>query len=316
MNQPTLSNLHLINDTLLIEKTEKLVREERELLTNVLHHLCEIERRRLFSALGYKSLFDFAVKKLGYSEDQAYRRIAAMRLLKELPEIETQIENGAISLTHIGLVQSYFKQEKKLQSRELSAEHKLAVIEKIASKPVREAEKITLALSSAPELLRPDRISAISEKSIEMKFIATNNLAQKIETLKGLLAHKYPNLSLGELFEKLCDLGLKEWGYADEELSVPVLEEYTASTAVATKAAAPRKLRVNTKAQIIRGVFAQAKNKCENCDSSYALEVDHILPRAKGGSNAPNNLRLLCRHCNQRSAIEHFGQQTMDYYLG
>ena len=122
-------NLGTINDSTLIETTEKLVREERELLTKVLHHLREIERRRLFSSLGFKSLFDFAVRQLGYSEDQAYRRISAMRLLKEIPELEAKIESGEISLTHISLAHSLFKQEKN-QNKEMSHAQKWTSLRK------------------------------------------------------------------------------------------------------------------------------------------------------------------------------------------
>lgn len=89
-------NLRNVSDQVLLEKTENLVKQERELLTQVLHHLREIESRRLFSSLGFKSLFDYAVKKLGYSADQAARRISAMRLLKEIPELEEKIESGAL----------------------------------------------------------------------------------------------------------------------------------------------------------------------------------------------------------------------------
>lgn len=59
-----------------IDTTDQLVQQERELLIEILRHLREIERRRLFSALGFKSLFDYAVKRLKYSEDQAGRRIS------------------------------------------------------------------------------------------------------------------------------------------------------------------------------------------------------------------------------------------------
>ena len=281
-------NLSVISDKVLIEKTEILVLEERKLLTTVLHHLREINRRRLFSSMGYKSLFDFAVRHLCYPEDQAYRRIAAMKLIQEIPEIENRISSGEISLTHIGLAQSLFRQEKKMD-KELSHEQKLSVFDQIASKPVREAERITLSLSSAPELSKPDRVNAVAENLVEIKFTASIELQKKVECLKGLLAHKHPSISLGELFEQLCDLGLSEWNPA--------------------KTAAPRKRRVTTDA------FQKAKSKCGNCGSSYALEIDHIIPQAKGGTSDADNLRVLCRSCNQRSAIKEFGIKKMDQYL-
>ena len=297
-------NLTFLSDIALVQTTENLVRKEREILLSVLDHLREINRRRLFSSLGYKSLFEFTVRRLGYPEDQAYRRIAAMKLIEEIPEIESKINTGDISLTHIGLAQMLFRQEKKID-REMSRETKLSVFEQIAKTSVREAERITLSLSSKPETAKPDRVNAISDSIVELKFTASNELMRKVESLKGLLAHKHPNISLGELFERLCELGLEEWDPA--------------------KTAAPRKRRVNrtplraqktSQADIRHRVFKKANGQCESCGSTYALEVDHIEPRAHGGTSAENNLRLLCRTCNQRAAIIAFGVNQMQRYLG
>ena len=58
-------------------------------------------------------VYEYAIKKLGYSEDQAYRRLAAMRLLKEIPELEEKINSGSLNLTHMGMAQSLFKREQK-----------------------------------------------------------------------------------------------------------------------------------------------------------------------------------------------------------
>jgi 5-methylcytosine-specific restriction endonuclease McrA len=40
------------------------------------------------------------------------------------------------------------------------------------------------------------------------------------------------------------------------------------------------------------------KGKCACCGKKRKLAVDHIVPLAKGGSNWPNNLQLLCTPCN------------------
>jgi len=43
--------------------------------------------------------------------------------------------------------------------------------------------------------------------------------------------------------------------------------------------------------------------KCAYCDAeNVPLEVDHIHPRSKGGSDRVSNLALACRPCNQRKA--------------
>lgn len=270
-------NLRHLSDEALLAATERLVREERGILTSVLHHLREIERRRLFAALKYSSLFDYAVRGLGYSEPQAARRIAAMRLLKEMPEVEKKIESGALTLTHIGMAQTLFRQQ--AQSRE-SKKNLLQMLERTTK---REAERIIAAKSPAP--LAPDRIRAASEETIEIKFRARRSLQEKIERLKGVLAHSHPNIGLGELFELLVDRALMK------KLLTP----------------APVK---NT-----RQIWARDRGRCRNCGSTYALEIDHILPRAKGGGDDPENLRLLCRSCNQRAAIEAFGLANMEKHL-
>jgi 5-methylcytosine-specific restriction endonuclease McrA len=43
--------------------------------------------------------------------------------------------------------------------------------------------------------------------------------------------------------------------------------------------------------------------KCAYCDAeNVPLEIDHIYPRSKGGSDRVSNLTLACRPCNQRKA--------------
>lgn len=292
-------NLRNLGDSTLIEKVEILAKDEREILAKILHYLREIERRRLYAELGYKSLHDFATKRLAYSDDQAYRRIAAMRLLKEIPEIEEKITSGDLSLSHIGLAQSLFNQEKKYAGKLFTKEEKKEVFEKISTKPIREAEKITIAMASIQAVKKPDQIKTITEERIELKFQATKSLQEKIETLKGLLAHKNPDIPLGELFENLCDIGLKE---LDPGKKVATSRKHCDNVQA-------------SKAQVRREVFQNAGNKCENCGSGYALEVDHIHPKAKGGADVKENFRVLCRSCNQRAAINEFGKEAMNCYF-
>lgn len=48
-------------------------------------------------------------------------------------------------------------------------------------------------------------------------------------------------------------------------------------------------------------VLRRARFRCELCGVSAdvrALEVDHILPRSRGGSDDPSNLQALCYSCN------------------
>jgi len=93
--------LNHLSDRALLADTKNLAQTERGLLTKVIHHLREIDRRRLYSDLGYGSLFEYAVKELQYSEGQAGRRLQAMRMIKEIPEVERKIASGELNLSNV-----------------------------------------------------------------------------------------------------------------------------------------------------------------------------------------------------------------------
>ncbi len=41
-------------------------------------------------------------------------------------------------------------------------------------------------------------------------------------------------------------------------------------------------------------------NKCVQCDSTNKLEVHHILPLSRGGTNSKRNLITLCEGCHSK----------------
>ena len=49
-------------------------------------------------------------------------------------------------------------------------------------------------------------------------------------------------------------------------------------------------------------LFGQQEGRCVGCAMSFEfqhLEVDHVIPRSKGGTDHIDNLQLLCSHCNR-----------------
>jgi 5-methylcytosine-specific restriction endonuclease McrA len=68
-------------------------------------------------------------------------------------------------------------------------------------------------------------------------------------------------------------------------------------------------------------VWARDRGRCQwpthgggICGSTLRVEVDHVVPRARGGPPTVENCRLLCRAHNQLSARLAFGDGWMDRY--
>lgn len=265
--------LNTLSDNKLIFDLKNLVSREREILSQVLWHLKEIDQRKLYARESCGSLFEYCVKALKYSEGQAGRRVSACRLLREMPEITSKIENGTLNLTQLNQAKQFFHEE-NIIDRSLKKE----IIKKLEGHSTRESEKILWSLKSEDT---PRKVS------ITIK----DDTYQKLKKLQALKAHACPDLD--SFFDKVFD-----------ELNIiwnPELKRTRASARVSL--GHTRYVSQKDKAFI----WKRDNGKCKNCGSKYALEIDHIKAYALGGKTIPENLQLLCRNCNQRKGMELFG---------
>jgi len=59
-------------------------------------------------------------------------------------------------------------------------------------------------------------------------------------------------------------------------------------------------------------IFSKTKGRCSYC-GAQAEEIDHIVPRAKGGTNSTYNLTPACRACNEKKSnlsLKEFGKKV------
>ena len=124
-SKQSLSNL---SDNALLSRLHKLVTREKQTTLSILVHLAEVDRRELYLAYGFSSLFDYCVGDLGYSRSAAGRRIASARIIRRYPEVFGLLESGAVNLCTVGLVAPILDDgNKDLLLREISGKTKLQV---------------------------------------------------------------------------------------------------------------------------------------------------------------------------------------------
>jgi hypothetical protein len=274
-------NLKHLTDRALIEDTKILVTKEREVLVQLLHHLKEIDSRKLYSDLGYSSLFAYMTKGLGFSESAAGRRIQAARLLKSHPDIERKIEAGSLNLTNLNQVAFAFKNESVENQKEF-----LTKIEGMSSVDTR--KEIFKELGNSPA--KKDSIKVNSATTYEFKITIDEETNDLIKELRGL-SH---NQELGTLIKE----ALKNQIELKKKKKFALTKTRTKSTP-AVDVGVTRTLSRPQK----REVFNRDKT-CQKCGSIHYLNFDHVKAYAIGGNTSIENLRLLCTNCNQRERIK------------
>ena len=277
-------NLKYLTDKNLLSDIKQLASEERVLSLRLLYHLKEIERRRLFSDLGYGSLFEYVVKDLGYSNASASRRIQAARLLKEMPYLAKKISEGSLTLSNLALAGHLFKNE-GIVDPEIRRE----IIEKIENVTTRECEKTLFDFQTSPVI--PKETMIVTSATITtVKFNLTDETIELLDELKQVLAHN--RLSNDDLLKKVFKCALADFK----------TQKYKLNAKFSPAPVSPSIGRY-IPAIVKKQVHQRDKGKCTKCKSSYKLEYDHIIPFSQGGATTVNNLRLLCFSCNQRRLI-------------
>jgi hypothetical protein len=71
----------------LIAKAKDLAAKYRRSVADLIALIAELDRRRIFAPAGYSSTFEFCVRELLVSEDDAYRLIRSARASIKRPEV-------------------------------------------------------------------------------------------------------------------------------------------------------------------------------------------------------------------------------------
>jgi hypothetical protein len=221
------------NDAELLALMPKLVLAERASAADVLSHLVEIDRRKLFVEQACGSLTAYCIERLGYSEDEACMRVRVARVAGRFPSLLGELRSGAIHLTGLFLLSNYLtdpnhaelvaaaRNKSKREIEQLIAARfpKPDIADLIAPVP-EQTELAAAALTcsgtdpaaasagkaeaqAAP--VATGHVKPLSPARISVQFSARRELRDKIGRAQELMSHSVPSGDLGTLFERALD---------------------------------------------------------------------------------------------------------------
>jgi hypothetical protein len=292
-------------------------------LTETLQLLAEVDSRRLYLEEGCKSLYEYGTTILGYSAEQFYRRQAAMRVMKELPEVTEKVVSSELNLTHLTQAKTFF-QSKTKQDAPLSKAEKIKVLDLVQNKSARETEKLFATLN--PAEVRTEKTRMVTDELIELRFTVSAKLMEKLARFKELDSHVNASPNYALLLERLVDLALaqkekKLTPKAAPSTSPPVVSFSTPQKISALQKNSSNRMRA-IPINIKRLVWIRDQGCCTfmdpiteaRCKSRHRIQYDHIIPFAKSGEHQVENLRLLCQTHNLLMAAQAFGKNKIRGY--
>jgi hypothetical protein len=249
----------------------------------------------------------------------------AARTGRRFPVIFEMLERGELHLTAVDKLGPHLMEQNhrslldaaihktKRQIEELLAQRfpQPAVTESIRRLPVRTAAptphqqqpELTPAPAAAPPPARRETIAPLAPDRYAVRFTASARCRELLDRAKELMSHRAPNGDAAALIEA-----------ALEALVEKLEKQKLKTTTRSQRKAASRDDSRHIPAAVVRAVHARdggrwtfiARNG-HRCDCRAFLELDHILPVAKGGKSTLDNLRLRCRAHNQLAARREFG---------
>src|SRR6187399_2682127 len=286
----------------------------------VIAHLMEIDRRRLYLGEACSSLFAYCRERLGYSEDGALKRMRVARLALEVPAALDELRNGTIHLTGLFVLSRYVTPENadellgeaRGKSRS-ELEHLLArlfprpdVAERIAPIAGLGANGVVTGPGASGVEFR-GRTEPLSASRYRVEFTASSEFRDKLDRARELLSHSLPSGDLAVLLER-------------------ALDELIAREVRRREGAGVRRKQRELKAgsrhvpvEVARAVWERDGGRCafvdaegRRCSERRFLTLEHRIPFAWGGPPTVENLCLHCASHNAYTAREAFGQALLE----
>lgn len=325
-------NLDRLSDDEIRARLKRLAEAERRLTYAMVCHLAEYDARKLYIPDGVGTLWHYCTRVLRLSEDQAALRVRVANAVRDNPELKAALARGELSASAIRKIAPHVESGARTDLLEQAKGKTLAEVERlVAGARVEKEMSQARVQASLDEEARPslfpgsdeckptpaacsayvrdrerDSIVPVSATDFRVSFVADAAFVKTVQEVQNLLAAKFPEARLEDVLGAVCRLFLEK---EDPARRAKRRRERTAALAGETKPAARPKIPAAVRDRVLE----RHGNQCAfvgpegRCPERRRLELDHIVPKARGGADTEGNLRPMCRRHNGFMAILAFG---------
>ncbi|HSC86491.1 MAG TPA: HNH endonuclease signature motif containing protein [Polyangiaceae bacterium] len=298
-----MGSLASVSDDELVAGLSALEGQQRSTMAAVIERLVEMERRRLHLRLGYSSLYEYCIKALRLSEDEAYRRMTCARLAARHPEIVAKLARGELSLTTVTMLKPHWSAESAAELLEMAAGASKRMLEKRLAARFPERPR--------PDVLERGRTRPTGAERWRVEAEVGESTKELLERALDLMMHTNPERALEPVLERALGLlvaKLEKEKRATAERPRPTTTPPTNPPAPTSAPARPArsKARPAIPRATVRATYQRDDERCSfvapdgrRCEQRHFLEIDHRTPWALTRDHTPENLRVLCRAHNQ-----------------
>jgi hypothetical protein len=288
-------------------------------VVDVLLALAEFDRLGVYRQLGHASLFDFLHKELGLSRGMAHYRLIATRLVERFPEVVEPLRDGRLCMSSVVEL-----------ARVMTEENRAEVLPRFFDKSRQEAKQVAAEIRPAgvvPARTVVTRGRASSTVEPSLIGVRTETVRAKVEqpvapaprtVVEPLTSQEIRmHVTVSPAFLAL----LKKAKAGQSHVQPCASDEEVLTAALEALIEKQGKRKACVPARVKREVVKRDQGRCQwpthdggICGATVRLEVDHVVPRGRGGPSTVDNCRILCRAHNLEAARQAYGDAHMDLF--
>ncbi len=295
-----MQNLHNVSDSQLIYLCEKFGRQTLHWRAKFIGLLPEVDRRKLYEKKGFNSIFEFAYKLAGLSQEQVRRALNLDRRFEALPTLKNLLVGGEVSINKLTRIASIATPEN---------EEELAEIVKVLPRGALETmiRDYKISIENPPKNETPNGSDKTFSDDKSVHVHGPSKISLPNFQLSDEVTEKLNNLQLqghdiNQIILQMLEKREKEIEQRKEELAQEAIEQKVAKEA---KLKPGEKLKISQYVSVkVRAILREEHGtKCSipGC-CKPAMENHHSQRLALAGLHDP---RYMAPMCKEHHAIAH-----------